>query len=79
MPEMAEPITVTRVYTGDDGETHLETLEVELPLHGVTGLSATVPVTGLILSAAARDVSVLPGKAWGEKSKAGWFITPPTS
>lgn len=58
MPEMAEPMTVTRVYTGDDGETHLETLEVQLPLHGVTGLSATVPVTGLIFRRTPPDLDI---------------------
>ncbi len=58
MPDLAEPMTVTRVYTGDDGETHIETLEIELPLRGVSGLSETVPVTGLIFRRTPPDLDI---------------------
>ena len=41
---------VTRVYTGSDGESHFEDLEIPLTDHGPIGrLSAFIPATGLIL------------------------------
>ena len=42
------PITVTRIYTGDDGKTHAEELEVPLTQARVTTeLSDQVPVTSV--------------------------------
>lgn len=58
MAETAEPMIVTRVYTGDDGKTHLETLEVELALRGVSGLSELVPATGVIFRRTPPDMNI---------------------
>ena len=42
------PLTVTRIYTGDDGQTHAEELEVPLLApRGATELSEPVPVTSV--------------------------------
>ena len=42
------PLTVTRIYTGDDGQTHVEELDVPLGLpRGATELSEPVPVTSV--------------------------------
>ncbi len=41
---------VTRLYTGSDGESHFEDLEIPLSDQGSIGrLSACIPATGLIL------------------------------
>ena len=58
MAENAEPMTISRVYTDDDGETHIDSVDVELPLRGVTGLSETVPVTGLIFRRTPPDLDI---------------------
>ena len=42
------PIRMTRIYTGDDGKTHAEELDVPLgQLRGATELSEAVPVTSI--------------------------------
>ena len=42
------PITVTRIYTGDDDKTHAEELDVPLRAgRSTTELSEPVPVTGV--------------------------------
>lgn len=42
------PIKVTRIYTGDDGKTHAEELDVPLgPPRGATELADLIPVTSL--------------------------------
>ena len=42
------PIKVTRIYTGDDGKTHAEELDVSLGQpRGATELSESVPVTSI--------------------------------
>ncbi len=42
------PIKVTRIYTGDDGKTHAEELDVPLgPPRGATELSDPVPVSSV--------------------------------
>lgn len=43
-------IRVTRLYTGPDGESHFEDLDIPLTDHGSIGwMSALIPATGLIL------------------------------
>jgi hypothetical protein len=42
-------MNVTRLYTGEDGQSHFEDIAVELDDHGAVGhLSAPHPATGLI-------------------------------
>ena len=42
------PIKVTRIYTGDDGQTHVEELDVPLgPPRGTSELSEPVPLTSV--------------------------------
>ena len=41
------PITVTRIFTGADGQTHAEELDVKLAASGTSELSEMVKVTGL--------------------------------
>lgn len=42
-------LTVTRIYTGDDNQSHFEELEIELEDAGPVGhLSKTYPATGII-------------------------------
>ncbi len=59
MTEDTRPMTVTRVYTGDDNETHLETIEVELEPRGRGGaLSQLVAATGVIFRRTPPDYFV---------------------
>src|SRR5688572_16662545 len=39
---------IVRIYTGDDGESHFEDLELDLPQGQWGRMSARVPVTGAI-------------------------------
>jgi hypothetical protein len=42
-------LPITRIYTGEDGQSHFEDIEVELDDHGNIGhLSAPYPATGII-------------------------------
>lgn len=50
------PITVTRIYTGDDGTTHAEELDVPLGQpRGATELSDAVPATSIQFRRTSRD------------------------
>ncbi len=50
------PIKVTRIYTGEDGKTHVEELDVPLgPLRGATERSEPVPVTSVQFSRSSPD------------------------
>ena len=56
MAQSPTPIQVTRMYTGDDGETHVE--EIQVPLRsrgGGTALSEPVDVTSLQFRRTNRD------------------------
>jgi hypothetical protein len=57
-------VRVTRIYTGDDGRSHFEDLDVPLHDAGFGQLSELVPVSGLILrttpEAGALDFHVAP-------------------
>ena len=48
-------IHVTRVYTGDDNQSHFEDIEVELNPQAVGQLSDAVPVTNLIFRETGGD------------------------
>ena len=53
------PVTVTRLYTGADGKTHVEEYEVPLEAQGAgTELSATVGVTSLQFRRTNRDYNL---------------------
>ncbi len=40
---------VTRIYTGDDGESHFEDIEIDLAAAGASGrMSRPVPATGVV-------------------------------
>ncbi|MDP6605730.1 MAG: hypothetical protein QF664_05675 [Dehalococcoidia bacterium] len=58
MAETAEPMTMTRVYTGDDGKTHLETVDIELSVAGTSGYSELVPATGVIFRRTPPDLDI---------------------
>ena len=46
----------TRIYTGPDGESHFEDLEIPITDHGSIGhLSVLIPATGLILRETGPD------------------------
>ena len=50
------PIKVTRIYTGEDGKTHIEELDVPLgPRRGATERSEPVPVTSFQFSRSSPD------------------------
>ena len=46
---------VTRIYTGDDNQSHFEDIEVELSPQGVGELSERIPATGLIFRETGGD------------------------
>ena len=46
---------VTRIYTGDDNQSHFEDIEVELSPRGVGQLSERIPATGLIFRETGGD------------------------
>ena len=56
MAQSPTPIQVTRIYTGDDGETHVEEIQVPLRARGAaTALSDPVDVTSLQFRRTTRD------------------------
>ena len=46
---------ITRLYTGDDGESHFQDVEIDLNPSGVGLLSETFPATGVIFRETAPD------------------------
>lgn len=48
-------MNVTRLYTGDDGQSHFEDLDYELFASGVGKLSELIPAKGMILRETAAD------------------------
>ncbi len=46
---------VTRIYTGDDNQSHFEDIEVELSPQAVGQLSERIPATGLIFRETGGD------------------------
>lgn len=48
-------IHITRLYTGDDNQSHFEDIEVELSPQGVGRLSDRIPATGLIFRETGGD------------------------
>jgi hypothetical protein len=57
MADRIDPFAVTRVYTGEDGETHLEQTGVELEQRGgVSALSELVEATGVIFRRTSPDL-----------------------
>lgn len=46
---------VTRIYTGDDNQSHFEDIEVELSTQAVGRLSERIPATGLIFRETGGD------------------------
>ena len=44
-----EPLKITRLYTGEDGESHFEDVEIELADRGALGrVSSLEPATGIL-------------------------------
>ncbi len=46
---------IPRLYTGDDGESHFQDVEIDLSPSGVGRLSETFPATGVIFRETAPD------------------------
>ncbi len=45
---MTKKTTVTRLYSGDDGQSHFEEIEVEMEPNIVGHISETFPATGIV-------------------------------
>ena len=72
MAQSPPRIQVTRMYTGDDGETHAE--EIQVPLRsrgGATALSEPVDVTSLQFRRTTRDYFI----DWHNASRRQYVIT----